>query len=99
MDIEALMREPESVEAAVVTVLACGLRHDRLRVGPLAAIANDRRWPALVRAAACRALAMIGDPETADTLRRLNADPDASVRLAASKAQQRFKPSSGAAQA
>ena len=37
MDIEALMREPASVQAAVVTVLACGLRHDTLRVGPLSA--------------------------------------------------------------
>jgi HEAT repeat protein len=99
MDIEALMREPASVQAAVVTVLACGLRHDRLRVEPLSAIAHDRRWPARVRAAACRALAMVGDPATADVLRRLNGDPDAGVRLAADKAQRRFKPSRGPATA
>ena len=97
MDIEALMREPASVQAAVVTVLACGLRHDRLRVTPLSAIAHDRRWPARVRAAACRALAMIGDPATADGLRGLTGDPDAGVRLAAAKAQRRFKPSRGPA--
>jgi HEAT repeat protein len=99
MDIEALIREPASVQAAVVTVLACGLRHDRLRVDPLVGIAHDRRWPARVRAAACRALAMIGDPDTADGLRRLGGDPDAAVRLAAAKAQRRFGPKSGAARA
>jgi HEAT repeat protein len=90
MDIEALMREPASVQAAVVVVLACGLRRDSLRVGPLNAIANDRRWPARVRAAACRALAMIGDPTTADGLRGLTRDPDAAVRTAAAKALRRL---------
>jgi HEAT repeat protein len=99
MDIEALMREPASVQAAVVTVLACGLRHDRLRVGPLAAIAHDRRWPARVRAAACRALAMIGDPASADGLRGLTADPEVGVRIAAAKANRRLRPSTGAAPA
>jgi HEAT repeats len=95
MDIEALMREPASVQAAVVTVLACGLRHDRLRVVPLNGIAHDRRWPSRVRAAACRALGMIGDPDTADGLRGLTGDPDAGVRLAAAKAQRRFRPAGG----
>lgn len=97
MDIEALMREPASVEAAVVTVLACGLRHDRLRVAPLAGIAHDRRWPSRVRAAACQALAMIGDPATGDGLRRLTGDPDAVVRLAAAKAQRRIRLAAGLA--
>jgi hypothetical protein len=97
MDIEALMRKPASVQAAVVTVMACGLRHDRLRVVPLAGIAHDRRWPARVRAAACLALAMIGDPSTADGVRSLTADPDAGVRLAATKAQRRFRPAAGRA--
>jgi HEAT repeat protein len=92
MDIEALMREPASVQAAVVTVLACGLRRDPLRAGPLSAIAHDRRWPSRVRAAACRSLAMIGDPTTADGLRGLTSDPDAAVRTAAAKAQRRFGP-------
>jgi HEAT repeat protein len=90
MDIEALMREPASVQAAVVTVLACGLRHDPLRAGPLSAIAQDRRWPARVRVAACRSLAMIGDPNSADGLRSLTSDPDAAVRTAAAKAQRRL---------
>jgi HEAT repeat protein len=95
MDIEALMREPASVQAAVVTVLAVGLRHDRLRVGPLSAIAHDRRWPPRVRAAACRALAMIGDPSTVDGLGGLTGDADATVRSAAVKARRRFRPSHG----
>jgi HEAT repeat protein len=99
MDIEALMREPASVQAAVVTVLACGLRRDRLRVDPLTGIAHDRRWPARVRAAACRALAMIGGPATTDSVRRLAGDPDAGVRLAAAKAQRRLNRSAGQAHA
>jgi HEAT repeat protein len=99
MDIEALMREPASVEAAVVTVLACGLRHDDLRVEPLAGIALDRRWPSLVRAAACRALAMIGDPAVADRLRGLAADPDVGVRLEGAKSWRRLRSAAGPAQA
>ena len=91
LDIETLMRKPASVQAATVTVLACGLRKDRLRVTALLGIAHDRRWPATVRVAACRALAMIGDPATAAALRNLTAEPDASVREAAAKAHQRFE--------
>jgi HEAT repeat protein len=96
MDIEALMREPASVQAAVVTVLACGLRRDPLRAGPLSAIAHDRRWPARVRVAACRSLAMIADPQTVDELRSLTNDPDPAVRSAAAKAQRRLGPSAKA---
>ena len=95
MDIEALMREPASVQAAVVTVLACGLRHDNLRVGSLSAIAQDRRWPARVRAAACRSLGMIGDTTTSVALARLTSDPDAGVRLAALDAQKRLDGAGG----
>jgi HEAT repeat protein len=91
MDIEALMREPASVQAAVVTVLACGLRRDPLRAGPLSGIAHDRRWPARVRVAACRSLAMIGDPGYVDGLRSLAGDPDVNVRSAALKAQRRLE--------
>jgi HEAT repeat protein len=97
MDIEGLIREPASVQAAVVTVLACGLRHDRLRVIPLAGIARDRRWPSRVRAAACRALAMIRDPGTADGLRSLTTDPDAAVRAEATRAHRRLSPAAGQA--
>ena len=90
MDIEALMRKPASVQAAVVTVLACGLRHDTLRVGPLSAIAQDRRWPSRVRVAACRSLGMIGDATTSVALARLTSDPDAGVKGAALDAQKRL---------
>ena len=99
MDIEALMREPASVQAAVITVLACGLRHDTLRVGPLSAIAQDRRWPARVRVAACRSLAMIGDPSTAIALSRLTNDLDTGVKGAATYAQRRLKAAGGAGSA
>ena len=34
---------------AIVTVLACGLRRDTLRVAPLLGITHDRRWPKQVR--------------------------------------------------
>jgi HEAT repeat protein len=91
MDIEALMREPASVEAAVVTVLACGLRHDSLRIDPLTAIAHDRRWPSRVRQAACQALGMIGDPASTDRLKALAGDPDAGVKHAAAKAHRRLQ--------
>ena len=97
MDIERLMREPESVQAAVVTVLACGLRRDPLRVGPLTAIARDRRWPGRVRAAACRSLAMIADPSTGDDLRDVAGDPDGVVRSSAEKAHRRVRPQAGPA--
>lgn len=99
MDIEALMREPESVQAAVITVLACGLRHDSLRVRPLASIAHDRRWPTRVRVAACRALAMVGTSAAEDGLSGLTGEPDAALRSAVVKAQLRFRPSPGAARA
>ena len=62
LDIEALMRQPENEKAAIVTVLACGLRRDSLRVPPLLGIAHDRRWPKRVRIAACKSLGMIGKP-------------------------------------
>ena len=93
MDIEALMREPATVQAAVITVLACGLRHDSLRVGPLCAIAQDRRWPSRVRVAACRSLGMIGDASSSPSLSRLTSDPDAAVKRAATDAQRRLKTS------
>ena len=91
LDIEALMRQPASEKAAVVTVLACGLRHDTLRVPPLLGIAHDRRWPKAVRIAACKSLGMIGDPASADGLRTLvQREPDADVKRAATQAQRRL---------
>ncbi|HXN78622.1 MAG TPA: HEAT repeat domain-containing protein [Candidatus Dormibacteraeota bacterium] len=91
LDIEALMRRPASEKAAVVTVLACGLRRDTLRVQPLLGIAHDRRWPKPVRIAACKALGMIGDPAASDGIRTLvQREPDANVKNAAMLAQKRL---------
>ena len=91
LDIEALMRQPASEKAAVVTVLACGLRRDTLRVPPLLGIAHDRRWPKQVRLAACKALGMIGDPAASEGLRTLiQRESDADVKKAATFAQKRL---------
>jgi len=91
LDIEALMRRPESEKAAVVTVLACGLRRDTLRVPPLLGIAHDRRWPKPVRIAACKSLGMIADPASSDGLRTLvQREPDADVKKAGMRAQRRL---------
>ena len=89
LDIEALLRQPVSVQAAVLAVLACGLRKDRFRVPALVGIANDLRWPTEVRAAACRALAIMDDPSSLAVLHRLIDDPHAEVREAAAKAHHR----------
>jgi hypothetical protein len=97
LDIEALMRQPASEKAAVVTVLACGLRRDTLRVQPLLGIAHDRRWPKQVRLAACKALGMIGDPAASDGLRTLiQREPDAGVKNAATLALKRLQVSTEA---
>ena len=91
VDIEALMRAPADEQAAVATVLACGLRCDQLRVSPLLGIAHDRRWPKRVRIAACKSLAMIGDRAAADGLKRLALyDPDPMVKDAADHAHRRL---------
>ena len=92
IDIEALMRQPASEKAATVTVLACGLRRDALRVGPLLGIAHDRRWPMKVRIAACRSLGMIGDPTAVGGLDILaEKDPDPGVKKAAGQAWKRLQ--------
>jgi HEAT repeat protein len=97
LDIEALMRQPASEKAAVVTVLACGLRRDTLRVPPLLGIAHDRRWPKPVRIAACKSLGMIADPASGDGLRTLvQREPDADVKKAAMHAQRRLHASAEA---
>jgi hypothetical protein len=91
LDIEALMRQPASEKAAVVTVLACGLRRDALRVPPLLGIAHDRRWPKQVRVAACKSLGMIADLSAADGLATLaEREPDADVKKAAAQAHRRI---------
>lgn len=92
IDIEALMRQPASEKAAVVTVVACGLRRDVLRVPPLLGIAHDKRWPIQVRVAACQSLGMIGDPSAVGSLDVLaEKDPDPSVKRAASQAWKRLQ--------
>jgi len=92
MDIEALMRQPASEKAAVVTVLACGLRRDVLRVPPLLGIAHDKRWPIKVRVAACQSLGMIGDPSAVGSLDVLaEKDPDPALKKAASLAWRRLQ--------
>jgi HEAT repeat protein len=91
VDIEALMRRPETEQAALATVLACGLRRDVLRISPLLGIAHDRRWPPQVRKAACKALAAIGDRSAADGLSRLaTGDPEPAVKRAAEQAHRRL---------
>jgi HEAT repeat protein len=100
LDIEALMRQPASEKAAIVTVLACGLRRDTLRVPPLLGIAHDRRWPKPVRIAACKSLGMIADPASGDGLRTLvQREPDADVKKAAMHAQRRLHASAEAGSA
>ena len=96
LDIEALMRQPASEKAAVVTVLACGLRHDALRVPPLLGIAHDRRWPKTVRIAACKSLGMIGELSAVDGLGILaERETDADVKKAATLAHRRLQRSIG----
>jgi HEAT repeat protein len=91
LDIEALMRQPASEKAAVVTVLACGLRRDALRVPPLLGIAHDRRWPKQVRVAACKSLGMIANLSAADGLATLaEKEPDPDVKKAATQAHRRL---------
>ncbi|GAC1639179.1 MAG: hypothetical protein NVS9B11_04420 [Candidatus Dormibacteraceae bacterium] len=91
LDIEALMRQPASEKAAVVTVLACGLRRDSLRVPPLLGIAHDSRWPKSVRLAACLALGMIGGKGAADLGALADLEPDAEIKKAATRAKLRLE--------
>ncbi len=91
LQVEVLMRQPQTERAAVATVLACGLRRDVLRVPALLGIAHDRRWPRSVRIAACKALAMIADRRSSDGLSRLaQSEPDAGVREVAARAHKRL---------
>jgi len=91
LDIEGLMRQPASEKAAVVTVLACGLRHDHLRVPPLLGIAHDSRWPKAVRLAACLSLGMIGGKGAADLGALADLDQDADIKKAATRARLRLE--------
>jgi HEAT repeat protein len=91
LDIEALMRHPASEKAAVVAVLACGLRRDHLRVPPLLGIAHDSRWPKSVRVAACLSLGMIGGKGAADLGALADLDRDPEIKKAAGRAKVRLE--------
>ena len=92
IDLDGLLRIGGSANAAVVVALACGLRADALRFPRLVAMARDRNGPPEVRAAACRALGMIGDRAAAGVLRNLTMDSDSSVSEAATRALRRYHP-------
>lgn len=99
LDIELLMRQPASEKAAVVTVLACGLRRDHLRVPPLLGIAHNGRWPKAVRLAACLSLGMIGGKGAADLGALAELSPDADIKKAATRAKLRLERAAGTASA
>lgn len=90
IDLEALLRQTGNPKTTVTVLMACGLRGDALRTPLLVKMAQDRQCDAQVRVAACRALAMIGDPAGADAMRPLATDPDASIRKAAVRARMRI---------
>jgi hypothetical protein len=91
IDLDGLLRT-ERGHAGVVIALACGLRADALRFPRLVAIARDAGGSAEVRAAACRALGMIGDRAAAGVLRNLSSDVNQMVSEAASRALRRYHP-------
>jgi len=92
IDLDSLLRTGFSARTAVVVALACGLRADALRFPRLVSMARDRNGTPEVRAAACRALGMIGDRAAAGVLRNLSSDADSAVSEAASRALRRYHP-------
>ena len=90
IDLELLLREAAGATATVTALMACGLRGDALRTPLLVKMAQDRQCETQIRVAACRALAMIGDPTGADAMRMLASDPDATIRKAAVRARMRI---------
>lgn len=92
IDLDGLLRLGGSAQTSVVVALACGLRGDALRFPRLVSMARDRNAPSEVRAAACRALGMIGDRAAAGVLRNLGVDPDSVVSEAATHALRRYHP-------
>ncbi len=83
------------VEALIsrTVLMACGLRGDALRTPLLVRMAQDRKCDIQIRVAACRAVAMIGDPAGANAMRMLGTDPDELVRKAAVRARMRISAS------
>jgi HEAT repeat protein len=93
IDLDGLLRQTDaSAAAAVAVALACGLRADALRFPPLGAIARDPRADPALRAAACRALGMIGDRAAAGVLRNLTYDHNSLVSSAAKRGLRRYHP-------
>ena len=92
IDLDGLLRTERGREAGVVVALACGLRADALRFPRLVAIARDAGGAPEVRAAACRALGMIGDRAAAGVLRNLSSDQNPLVSEAAGRALRRYHP-------
>ena len=92
IDLDGLLRENEMSAAAVAVALACGLRADALRFPRLVAIARDPRAEPELRAAACRALGMIGDRAAAGVLRNLTYDHNTVVSSAANRGLRRYHP-------
>jgi len=92
IDLDGLLRSERNPQAIVVVALACGLRADALRFPRLIAIARDANADPQVRAAACRALGMIGDRAAAGVLRNLSSDQNQIVSEAAAHALRRYHP-------
>jgi HEAT repeat protein len=93
IDLESLLREPSSVKTMVTVLMACGLRRDALHGHLVVRMAQDQECETEIRVAACRALAMIGEPAGADAMRLLATDPDETVRKASVRARMRISAS------
>ncbi len=92
LDLDGLLRESDTSAAAVAVAIACGLRADALRFPRLVATARDPRATPELRAAACRALGMIGDRAAAGVLRNLTYDHNPVVSTAARRGLRRYHP-------
>jgi len=90
IDLESLLREPSPVKTKVTVLMACGLRRDALHGHLIVRMAQDQECETEIRVAACRALAMIGEPAGADGMRLLATDPDETVRKASVRARMRI---------
>jgi HEAT repeat protein len=90
IDLASLLRDPSTPKLRVTVLMACGLRGDALLTPLLVRMAQDRQCDTEIRVAACRALAMIGDPAGADGMRLLATDPDEVVRKAAVRGRMRI---------
>ncbi|HEX9099622.1 MAG TPA: HEAT repeat domain-containing protein [Candidatus Dormibacteraeota bacterium] len=90
IDLESLVRDAIPAPTKVTVLMACGLRRDALLVPLLVRMALDRQCETQIRVAACRALAMTGEPFGADGMRLLATDPDEAVRKASVRARMRI---------